>query len=291
MDQVQQWQNQCGVVSYVASSPCLTPCRGEHSSLTIMVTQRCFLCCVYQLSLCCQSLLPWIFISREAVSNCWVALCRPLYHRYIQLGDIFSGAEVSVMLTHTLILLILPFKAFIQIFLQLWMTDKPLPALISVTAIFGQNICQSSFPETEPLLSEEELCDFPLFMPFSPVAFTYFTLGSNTSVRNRLGAFAHQRTEMQSEASAKAPAPALSVEGRLVLSRKGRQEHSEGSEWLPSTVSISPCGDYSCRWHPHVLLPWEYRNSRAAWSTGEQLQLHSKPPFLLSHDLKQFALE
>lgn len=93
------------------------------------------------------------------------------------------------------------------------MTDKPLTALISVTAIFGQNICQSSLPDTEPLLSEKERCAFALFMPFSAFVFKYYTPSSDTSVRNGLGAFEHQGTEMQSEASMKALALALSIEG------------------------------------------------------------------------------
>lgn len=50
-------------------------------------------------------------------------------------------------------------------------------------------------------------------MPFSAFVFKYYTPGSDISVRNGLGAFEHQRTEMQSEASTKASALALSIEG------------------------------------------------------------------------------
>lgn len=50
-------------------------------------------------------------------------------------------------------------------------------------------------------------------MPFSAFVFKYYTPGSDTLVRNGLGAFEHQRTEMQSEASTKASALALSIEG------------------------------------------------------------------------------
>lgn len=103
MDQIQQWQNQCEVVSHVASSMCLITWLGENSSLTILVTQHCFFCCVYQLRLCYRSLLSCGFLSPMKLSKTVRSLhaghCTTI--KYSE-GDIFSGAEVNIMLMHHL---------------------------------------------------------------------------------------------------------------------------------------------------------------------------------------------
>lgn len=82
---------------------------------------------------------------------------------------------------------------------------------------------------------------------------------------------------------------ALPREGSYWAWRASRSTQKEVNDFLP--LRAFPLSrDYSCLWHPLVLLSWEYGNRCAAWSTGEQLELHSMSPFLLSHDLNRFAL-